>query len=66
MVKFRRSDVIDVLPEGDEVPVTLTGTVGMVTFEGMDSIRVIPKHRWRHNPPRKRCRSNHYWNRHKH
>jgi len=53
MVKFKRSDVIDILTEGDEIPVTITGTVGQKTFEGMDSIRVIPGHQWRHKPPRK-------------
>jgi hypothetical protein len=63
MVKFKRSDVIDILPEGDNVPVTVSGTVGSITFEGMDSIRVIHEHKWRHKPPRKRCKSNHYWKR---
>lgn len=41
MVKFRRSDVINVLPEGDNVLVHVTGTVGTTTFEGVDVIRVI-------------------------
>lgn len=63
MVKFKRSDVINILPEGDEVPVTVSGIVGSTTFEGLDSIRVIPVHRWRHHPPRRRCKSNHYWKR---
>jgi hypothetical protein len=35
MVKFRRSDVIDILPEGDEVPVTVSGTVGLVTLTSL-------------------------------
>ena len=41
MVKFNRSDVINLLPNGDNVQVMLTGTVGTVTFEGVDVIRVI-------------------------
>jgi hypothetical protein len=41
MVKFRRSDVIDLLPSGENVQVFVTGTVGEVTFEGIDVIRVI-------------------------
>jgi large repetitive protein len=40
-VKFRRSDVINVLPAGDNVLVHVSGTVGTVTFEGVDVIRVI-------------------------
>jgi hypothetical protein len=40
-VKFKRSDVIAVLPEGKHVPVHVTGKVGGVMFEGMDVIRVI-------------------------
>lgn len=63
MVKFKRSDVIDILPEGDEVPVTVTGMVGTTAFEGVDTIRVLPPKKWRHHPPRKRCKSNHYWKR---
>jgi len=63
MVKFRRSEVIGILPEGEEVPVTISGIVGTTSFEGMDTIRVIPEHRWRHHPPRKRCKSNNYWKR---
>ncbi|MEN8263006.1 MAG: CARDB domain-containing protein [Nitrospirota bacterium] len=63
MLKFRRGDVINVLPEGDEVPVTVTGTVGTTTFEGVDTIRVLPSKTWRHQPPRKRCKGKHYWKR---
>jgi len=66
IVKFRRSDVIAVLPEGDDVPVTVSGTVGTTTFEGMDSVRVIPKHRSRHHHSSKSCKVNHNWKRHKH
>ena len=40
-VKFRRSDVIAVLPTGEHVPVHVTGTVAGVAFEGVDIIRVI-------------------------
>ncbi len=40
-VKFRRSMVINILPAGDNVPVHVTGTVGTVTFDGIDIIRVI-------------------------
>jgi hypothetical protein len=42
-VKFRRSDVISVLPEGQQVPVHVTGDVGSTPFEGVDIIRVIDK-----------------------
>jgi hypothetical protein len=42
MVKFKRSDVINLLDSGDNVPVRVTGTVGTMTFEGIDTIRVIP------------------------
>jgi hypothetical protein len=41
MVKFKRSDVINLLPNGENVLVHVTGKVGAVTFEGVDSIRVI-------------------------
>ena len=40
-VKFRRSKVIAVLPEGKHVPVHVTGKVGTLLFEGVDIIRVI-------------------------
>ena len=40
-VKFRRSDVIAVLPAGEHVPVHVTGKIGATTFEGVDIIRVI-------------------------
>jgi hypothetical protein len=40
MVKFKRSEVINVLPNGDNVTVHVTGKVGAVTFEGVDVIRV--------------------------
>ena len=42
MVKFKRSDVINLLDSGDPVPVRVSGTVGTMTFEGIDTIRVIP------------------------
>jgi subtilase family serine protease len=41
MVKFKRSDVISLLSAGEAVPVTVTGTVGDVEFEGVDTIGVI-------------------------
>jgi hypothetical protein len=41
MVKFRRSEVIALLPEGKHVPVHVTGMVNSTTFEGVDVIRVI-------------------------
>ncbi len=41
MVKFRRSDVINILPNGDSVRVHVTGKAGTTTFEGVDTIRVI-------------------------
>jgi hypothetical protein len=65
-VKFRRRDVIAILPEGDEVSVTVSGTVGTTTFEGMDSIRVIPNYHWKHRISRKRYKSLHYSKKHKH
>ncbi len=40
-VKFKRSDVINILPVGDSVIVHVTGNVGSITFEGIDIIRVI-------------------------
>ena len=40
MVKFKRSDVINLLPVGDHVPVHVTGKVGTTPFEGVDVIRV--------------------------
>lgn len=40
-VKFKRSDVIAVLPEGKHVPVHVTGKVGALYFEGVDIIRAI-------------------------
>jgi hypothetical protein len=40
-VKFKRSDVIAVLPKGDHVPVHITGMIGSTPFEGVDIIRVI-------------------------
>ncbi|MBI5656129.1 MAG: hypothetical protein HZC44_04620 [Geobacter sp.] len=40
-IKFRRSDVIAVLPAGEHVPVHVTGNVGSAQFEGVDIIRVI-------------------------
>jgi hypothetical protein len=39
-VKFRRSDVIAVLPAGNHVPVHVTGAVAGTLFEGVDIIRV--------------------------
>ena len=41
MVKFDRNSVINLLPNGDKVKVTVTGTVGTSSFEGVDTIRVI-------------------------
>ena len=40
-VKFRRSEVIAVLPAGKHVPVHITGTVAGTPFEGVDIIKVI-------------------------
>jgi hypothetical protein len=59
IVKFRKKDVIAVLPEGDEVPVTVTGFVGTDTFKGEDIIRVISGPHWKHHSSRKRCKSSH-------
>jgi len=41
MVKFKRSDVITLLSNGDAVSVHVTGIVAATTFEGVDVIRVI-------------------------
>ncbi len=41
MVKFKRSDVIAILPVGEHVLVHVTGKVGTMTFEGVDTIRVM-------------------------
>lgn len=41
MVKFKRSEVINLLGAGDKVTVEVTGKVGDITFEGVDVIRVI-------------------------
>ena len=41
MVKFKRSDVINLLDVSDSVPVHVTGKVGSTPFEGVDLIRVI-------------------------
>jgi hypothetical protein len=41
MVKLYRNAVINLLPAGDRIAVTVTGPVGTTTFEGVDSIRVI-------------------------
>jgi large repetitive protein len=41
IVKFNRAAAINLLPNGDAVPVKVTGRVGSTTFEGVDSIRVI-------------------------
>ena len=41
MVKFKRADAINLLPNGDKVQVLVTGTVGTTTFEGVETIRVI-------------------------
>ena len=41
MVKFKRSDLINLLSTGDKVIVQVTGKVGSMIFEGVDVIRVI-------------------------
>ena len=40
MVKFSRSEVINLLPMGEKVPVHVTGKVGSTIFDGVDIIRV--------------------------
>ncbi|MDH4164481.1 MAG: hypothetical protein OEW15_17605 [Nitrospirota bacterium] len=40
-VKFKRSEVIAVLPAGNHVPVHVTGMIAGTAFEGADIIRVI-------------------------
>ena len=40
MVKFDRAAVQLILPQGDQVPVTATGTIGPGVFTGTDSIKV--------------------------
>ncbi len=41
MVKFDRASIIDLLPDGQKIPVHIRGNVGTTTFEGVDVIRVI-------------------------
>ena len=41
MVKFKRSEVVNLLSNGEQVPVQVTGKVGATPFEGVDVIRVI-------------------------
>lgn len=41
MVKIKRADVINLLLNGDDVQVLVTGTVATTIFEGVDTIRVI-------------------------
>ena len=43
MVKFDRSAVQEILEVGDEVEITVTGTVGAIPFVGSDTIKVIDK-----------------------
>ena len=44
-VKFPRQDVESILPEGDQVQVTITGSVGgNCTFTGTETVRVIRPH----------------------
>lgn len=40
-MKFDSDEVLNVLPNGNHVPVHVTGRVGAVTFEEVDYIRVI-------------------------
>ncbi|MBI5074472.1 MAG: hypothetical protein HZB62_04810 [Nitrospirae bacterium] len=40
MVKFDRNAVINLLPNGTNVKITVTGTVNATTYEGEDYIRV--------------------------
>ncbi len=42
MVKFKRSEVINILSNGEQVTVHVKGKVGSMMFEGQDNIRVIP------------------------
>ena len=44
MVKFLRAEVEGVLGEGDQVPVTITGTIDNCPFSGTDMVRVIRPH----------------------
>jgi large repetitive protein len=41
MVKFKRQDVVNLLSDGEQVPVHVTGKVGNTSFDGVDVIRVI-------------------------
>lgn len=41
MVKFNRTDVINLLSAGEDVIVYVTGSLGAIGFEGFDIIRVI-------------------------
>lgn len=40
MVKFSWAGIINMLPDGEKIPVHVKGTVGTITFEGVDAIRV--------------------------
>lgn len=42
MVKFKRSDVINLLSNGERVTVHVGGNLGTTTFEGIDIIKVMP------------------------
>lgn len=41
IVKFKRSDVLNVLPEGNHVKAEVTGSVNDTQFDEVDIIRVI-------------------------
>jgi hypothetical protein len=41
MVKFSRSELVDVLPHGQEVGVRVSGKVGDAWFGGVDAVRVL-------------------------
>jgi len=43
MVKFKRDDVINILPAGNNVPVQITGLMGISPFYGEDYIKVIKR-----------------------
>ena len=66
-VKFSRADVIALLPVGKKVPVTVTGLVGAVGFEGVDRIRVKASHDEPDDEDdhhgRKKCRDDHHMER---
>jgi hypothetical protein len=41
MVKFKRADVINILPNGDNVQILVTGTVATTTFDISSTVMTL-------------------------